>query len=67
MKHGVPIPTNRRADEEARLAYALIVGLSFDDGLAMIQGMFKTDEMGACDLIVRGKRLADSVEKRGAA
>lgn len=57
MKHAT-IPTNKRADEEACLAYALVGGLPFNDGLAMIRYLFKTDDMGACDLIVRGKYLA---------
>ncbi|SHJ71466.1 hypothetical protein SAMN05444159_1297 [Bradyrhizobium lablabi] len=60
-------PTNKRADEEARLAYAPVGGLPFNDGLAMIRDLFKTDDMGACDLIVRGKRLAAATATESAA
>jgi hypothetical protein len=52
----------KNPDDEARLAYALIKGLSFEDGLKMIQDMFKVDEMGACELIVRGQYFASQNE-----
>lgn len=47
-----------RADDEAKLAYALTVGMSFDDGLKMVREMFKVDDLDACELIARGSLLA---------